>query len=426
MPYYFVFLLFALLTLSGSGIGETSVTPARNSAELGEAVTISQDAPVTIAGENMNIMFEAVLADGRCPAQMLEGSDQPVMMQCTASLPVEVAVSVQRGDTVEHLTLSAHTDTAGNVTAGVAGTAPSQRSGDHIITLEQVLPYPMVNTPRADDSYAITLRVTRGAATEPVTQGPTSIPAQLGEPVTLGINQTAIVNPAGVKITVAGVTDNRCPALSICAAVAIVVADLDVLVDGVTTRTSVGGVTDKAGHVTGPMMETRGIPWAQAGDYAIELTDVAPYPQRGVETDPAAYAVTLVVTAIDRGKPTPALPTATPAPTPAPTADSDIPVLSFDAAGNALLCVSERALVELAAGASDAAPVAGTPLPIGAVSLPSAAAGDEICAMFFGDAWRVAAVDDLTMSYAAYLPQEGVFWVWDATANAAVPWEAGQ
>ena len=429
MPYYFVFLLFALLMLSGSGNGETSALPPQSSAELGEAVTIGQSAPVAITGENMSVTFEAVLADGRCPAQLLEGSDQPVMMQCTASLPVEVAVSVRRGDTVEHLTLSAHTDTAGNVTSGVAGTVPSQRSGDHIITLEQVLPYPMVDAPRADDSYAITLRVTHGAATEPVTQGPTSIPAQLGEPVTLGISQTAIVNPAGVKITVAGVTDNRCPTLSICAAIAIVVVDLDVLVDGATTRTSVGGVTDKAGHVTGPMMETRGIPWTQVGDFAIELTDVAPYPQRGVETDPAAYAVTLVVTAIDRGKPTPASPTATPAPsavpTLAPTSASDIPVLSFDAAGNALLCVSERALVELAAGASDAAPVAGTALPLGAVSLVSEAAADEICGMFFGDGWRVATVDDLTMSYAAYLPREGVFWVWDATADAAVAWEAG-
>ena len=88
---------------------------------------------------------------------------------------------------------------------------------------------------------------------------------------------------------------------------------------------------------------------------------------------------------------------------------------------------SEHALVELAAGASDAAPVAGTALPLGAVSLVSEAAADEICGMFFGDGWRVATVDDLTMSYAAYLPREGVFWVWDdATADAAVAWEAGQ
>ena len=430
MPHFFFFLLFALLMISEGGSRDIAATPPQAGATPGEAVTLARSTPVEITGENIAVTFEEVLTDGRCPAQMLDGSDRPVMMQCTASLPVEIAIGVRRGDTVEHLTLSAHTDTEGNVTPGASGASPSQLSGAHIIALEQVLPYPMVDTPRNDDAYTVTLRVTRSAAAGPVTQAPASIPATLGEPVTLHISQTAIVNPGGVKVTVASITDQRCPAMTICDAIPIVVVDLHVQVNDQTSRKSVGGVTNKSGHVTGPLMETSGIPWAQVGDYTLELTDVTPYPQPRVETAPGDYAVTLVVTAIDRGKPTPASPTASPAPTavptPAPTSASDIPVLSFDAAGNALLCVSERALVELAAGANDAAPVAGTPLPLGAVSLVSEAAADEICGMFFGDGWRVATVDDLTMSYAAYLPREGVFWVWDTTADAAVAWEAGQ
>jgi hypothetical protein len=419
MPHYFVLLLLALLTLFSGSSEAATISPPPQSTELGESVVLRRNAPVAI-DENVVVAFEEILTDGRCPAQLLEGSDRPVMMQCTASLPVEVVISVRRGDTVERLTFRVDTDTLGNVTADVAGTNPVQRSGAHLITLEQVLPYPMVDRVRDDSAATVTLRVTRAEGQGPVTAAPASIPARLGEPTTLAIGQTAVFQPGGMKAAVAGITDDRCPASTPCNEIAIVVVDLDVQVDAKTTRVSVGGVTDASGRVTGPLMETRGIPWARVGDYTIELLAVTPYPQRSGPAAPGDFAVTLVVTAREQGQPTP--PAATP--TAIPTAVSDVPVLSFDAAGNAVLCVSERALVELAAGASDQAPAQGTPLPLGAVSLPTTAAGNEICTMFFGAGWRIATMDDLTMSFADYLPATGVYWVWDDAVGAAVPWPA--
>ncbi len=416
MPHHFVVLLLALLTVF-SGSSGMAITPSpQHNIELGESVMLQRNVPAVI-DESMVITFEEILTDGRCPAQLLEGSDRPVMMQCTVSLPVEVAIAVRRGDTVERLTFRVDTDTLGNVTADVAGTTPVQRSGGYIIAVEQVLPYPMVDDERDDTAFTVTARVTRAEGEGPVTPAPASIPARLGEPTTLAISQTAVFQPSGVKVAVAGITDDRCPRSTPCNEIAIVVVELDVTMDAETTRVSVGGVTDATGQVTGPLMETRGIPWAQAGDYAIELIAVIPYPQPGADTDPADFAVTFVVRAREQRQPKPEA---------SPTPTSALPVLAFDASGYPLLCVSERALVDLAAGVGDEPPIASTPLPIGAVSLVSAAAGDEICAMFFGDAARGATVSDLTMSFAAYLPAAGTFWVWDTDADAAVPWEAGQ
>jgi hypothetical protein len=348
---------------------------------------------------------------------MLEGSDRPIMMQCTVSLPVEVRVDVRRGDTVERFTFRADTDTLGNVLTDVAGTTPVQRSGEHIIAVERVRPYPLVDASLSDDDYMVTLRVTRNAAHEPVTPGLTSIPAHLDEPVTLAISQTAVFQPAGVAVTVAGVADDRCPALSICKPAPIVVVDLDVSQGGAAHRVRVGGVSDGSGRITGPLMETSGIPWAQSMGYTIELLAVTPYPQPFAANAPTTYAITLVVGDLE---------TRQPKPTPAPAPTSALPVLSFDASGYPLLCVSERALVDMAAGMSNAPPVASTPLPIGADSLVSPAAGGEICAMFFDATWRAATTDDLTMSFADYLPPAGAFWAWDEAAGAFIPWEAGQ
>jgi hypothetical protein len=417
MPHFFVLLLLALLTLF-SGSSEVATIPSpTHRPELGQSFVLRRNVPIEIDGENIVIVFEEILADGRCPAQLLEGSDRPVMMQCTISLPVEVAVGVRQGDTVERLTFRVDTDTLGNVTADVAETTPVQRAGAHIIALEQVAPYPLVDRARDDNAAAITLRVTRAEGQGPVTAAPASIPAQLGEPTTLALGQSAVFPRDGVKVAVADITDDRCPASTPCNEIAIVVVELDVTLEAETTRVSVGGVTDASGRVTGPLMETRGIPWAQVDGYGIELTAVTPYPQPGAATDPATVAVTFVVSAREQRQPKPEA---------APTPTSALPVLAFDASGYPLLCVSERALVDLAAGVGDDPPVVSTPLPVGAVSLVSAAAGDEICAMFFGDATRIASLTDLTMSFAAYLPSAGTFWVWDAVADAAAPWEAGQ
>ena len=255
MPHFFVFFLLAVLAAFGGTRQDATPPPA---AARDTLLTLPMGVPVAVDGASMSLTFDAVLADGRCPAQLLEGSDQPIMMQCTVSLPVEVAVSARRGDTVEHLTFVADTDTLGYVTANVRNTTPVQRSGWHTFVLEAVQPYPLVGVPRDEAAYTLTLRVTRDEDTgprPPVTDSPGAMPAQLGAAVTLGVGQTAVMDAGTVRVTVDEVDDRRCPRLAACAAPSIVVVEMAAEIAGETLPVSVGGVTDENGRVAGPLME---------------------------------------------------------------------------------------------------------------------------------------------------------------------------
>lgn len=394
--------------------------------ELGEAATLRRGMSVEVMGEDLVVTFDELPSDGRCPEHM----------SCTATLPVEVVVRVRSGDGSPGIaTLSAHTTTDGAVIAQAPGVTPTYRFGPYTIALERVLPYPDVDYKFVHTPYQVTLRVTRDRTVEIATDTQTPVLGRLGEPVTLALGQRALFAPAALQATVAGVDDKRCPQATICATPTIVIVNLNVQLESALQKATVGGVTDENGHVVGPLMETRGIPWAQVGPYTIELTDVSPYPQAGMTTAPEKYAVTLVVTQAEVQLATPeSSPSPEPLPTPGPTAETepplvittsdDVPVLSIDSAGQPVLCVSYRALTLFAAGASTEPPYVGTPLPIGAISLATEAAGDAICAMFLGDGWQIADAFDLV--YAAALPDTGAFWVWDGAGGAALVWEAGR
>ncbi|MCO5214075.1 MAG: hypothetical protein M9936_30615 [Caldilinea sp.] len=420
-------LFLVMLLLAACSALPISVNYPAMRVELGQAFTVRRGIPVEIVGEDLVVTFDKVLSDGRCP----------VHMSCTAMLPVEVAVRLRGGDEPLMTTLSAHTTDGGDVIAQAPGVVPVYRFGPYTVALERVVPYPDADSKLLSTPYQVTLRVTRDRTIEvsPDTQAP--VPARLGEPVTLAIGQRAIFAPAAFQVSVAQVEDNRCPKMVICELPTIVIVELNAQLDGALHKATVGGVTDEDGRVTGPLMETRGIPWAQVGPYTIELTDVTPYPEWNVETAPEAYAVTLVVSETAQPPATPE-PSATPAPpaTPEPTVatkpplvittSDDVPVLSIDSAGQPILCVSYRALTMFAAGVSTEAPFAGTALPIGAISLSTQAAGDAICAMFFDDEWQMADTLTIDVAYAPALPESGAYWVWDPATAATVIWEPGQ
>ncbi|MCB0147998.1 MAG: hypothetical protein KDE01_10140 [Caldilineaceae bacterium] len=408
-------LFLVMLLLAACSALPISVNYPAMRVELGQAFTVRRGIPVEIVGEDLVVTFDKVLSDGRCP----------VHMSCTAMLPVEVAVRLRGGDEPLMTTLSAHTTDGGDVIAQAPGVTPVYRFGPYTVALERVVPYPDADSKLLSTPYQVTLRVTRDRTIEvsPDTQAP--VPARLGEPVTLAIGQRAIFAPAAFQVSVAQVEDNRCPKMVICELPTIVIVELNAQLDGALHKATVGGVTDEDGRVTGPLMETRGIPWAQVGPYTIELTDVTPYPEWNIETAPEAYAVTLVVSETAQPPATPEPTVATKPPLVITTSD-DVPVLSIDSGGHPILCVSYRALTLFAAGVSTEAPFAGTALPIGAVSLSTQAAGDAICAMFFDDEWQMADTLTIDVAYAPALPESGAYWVWDPATAATVIWEPGQ
>ncbi|MCW5845105.1 MAG: hypothetical protein KIT77_27875 [Caldilinea sp.] len=408
-------LFLVMLLLAACSALPISVNYPAMRVELGQAFTVRRGIPVEIVGEDLVVTFDKVLSDGRCP----------VHMSCTAMLPVEVAVRLRGGDEPLMTTLSAHTTDGGDVIAQAPGVTPVYRFGPYTVALERVVPYPDADSKLLSTPYQVTLRVTRDRTIEvsPDTQAP--VPARLGEPVTLAIGQRAIFAPAAFQVSVAQVEDNRCPKMVICELPTIVIVELNAQLDGALHKATVGGVTDEDGRVTGPLMETRGIPWAQVGPYTIELTDVTPYPEWNIETAPEAYAVTLVVSETAQPPATPEPTVATKPPLVITTSD-DVPVLSIDSGGHPILCVSYRALTLFAAGVSTEAPFAGTALPIGAISLSTQAAGDAICAMFFDDEWQMADTLTIDVAYAPALPESGAYWVWDPATAAAVIWEPGQ
>ena len=87
-----------------------------------------------IRGSDLTLIFNAVLSDDRCPIEV----------ECAASGPVTVSLTVQRGDIVPTgLALEALTDQEGR-SPGVPfeGIQDSVEAGDHIIRLVGVLPHP--------------------------------------------------------------------------------------------------------------------------------------------------------------------------------------------------------------------------------------------------------------------------------------------
>jgi hypothetical protein len=83
-----------------------------------------------------------------------------------------------------------------------------------------------------------------------------------------------------------------------------------------------------------------------------------------------------------------------------------------------LLCYSNRAITEYAAGARKEPPMLLT-APVASCTLPTQRAGDALCATTFGEDWEMAdnaTVSETTVWY-EFVPSGSAFWVWDEQSD---------
>lgn len=237
--------------------------------------------------------------------------------------------------------------------------------------------------------------------------GPTR-PIALGEIAELAINDAVEIPDAQLRLRFDWVKeDSRCPADVSCAWSGIVDVQLTVDLAGSEPESFVvGGMTDGQGNVTGPVVGASGpTEWWHEG-YAIELQQVLPYPARHDKpTQPADYRIVVVITT-------------GPGPTPEPTAIASPTPIPFPEEQNGLpiLCLSEKALVGLAAGTSTEKPAGLTP-PVTPQTIGDEAGGDSLCILHFGDEWEMAESHRLPGVWADFLPDASAYWVWDAQTN---------
>lgn len=101
-----------------------------------------------VKGTDLTITFNAVLGDDRCPSEL----------ECAASGPVTVSLSVQQEDAVPFgITLETVTDQEGRSPAvPLEGIQDAVEAGDYIIRVLGVLPYPQnLSGIKASDYQAI-------------------------------------------------------------------------------------------------------------------------------------------------------------------------------------------------------------------------------------------------------------------------------
>ena len=144
-----------LILLSLSLLGLLAACQTANptiNPRVNEEFTLERDQTATIRGTNLIITFSSVLSDDRCP----------IDVECAASGPVTISLSVQReGDIASPVTLQTFTDQEGRTPAGeFEGIENTVEVGEHVIRLIGVLPYPRNLSGIKASDYQATLIVT--------------------------------------------------------------------------------------------------------------------------------------------------------------------------------------------------------------------------------------------------------------------------
>lgn len=97
--------------------------------------TLARDQSARIKTTDLMVTFNSVLSDDRCPIEV----------ECVASGPVTISLSVQRegDDFPTNITLETFTDQEGRAPTGeFEGIDASADIGDYLIRVVGVLPYP--------------------------------------------------------------------------------------------------------------------------------------------------------------------------------------------------------------------------------------------------------------------------------------------
>lgn len=399
------YLLIFCLLLAGCQIPITFITPNAppRVAERDQPFRLQTGQSVRLPAIDLEVAFVTVLVDGRCPTGI----------QCAATLPVEIELTIVRtgAGVGTPLRLSAHTDNTGAVIPTAPGVVTSVVYDDNTISLLAVTPYPDVQRKTVLADYRVTLLVTGGEAQQPpeVTATPDGSDATqnaaLGDTIILAVSETALFPQEQLQLTFDKVTDDsRCPADVACFWSGIVDAQMTFALSGRPAQTFVvGGATNSQGVVTGPVVGASGpIGWWYEG-YALELKQVLPYPARHDQPiAPADYRAVVVITAAEKQPPPEPIAESSPTPLPFPADSNGLP----------LLCISEIALTRLVAGASTDQPAALTP-PLAEQTLVDEATGDRLCANQFGADWHMAETSDLGAVWDDFLPDAEGYWVWD-------------
>jgi hypothetical protein len=234
----------------------------------------------------------------------------------------------------------------------------------------------------------------------------------LDEPIVFAVGESTkiedSVHLSTIELTFVGVReDTRCPDSRtvdvMCTWSGAVEVEMTATVIEQQESFSLIGITDYDGVVEGSLDAETDSTIRYFAGYDFVLVQVTPYP--GDERpQPEEYVATVIVRRAAEPLPTPTAPSAT------------IEHL-IDDTGLPLLCISEKAMVEWAAGAIEGEPVSFTP-PLASESLESRKMADEICILVNGNEWRAADVEEVEGMWATLIPTDVSYWVWDYQIDA--------
>ena len=148
----FFYILFAMFIATAC---ETSTTPSSPApVPLDAEIILAPDQSTVVTGTDLTITFHSVVSDERCPSQV----------ECAASGPVTVLLSVQQGNgTPNDFTLQTFTDQNGRApNVQFEGVTNRAEVGEYLIQIAGVTPYPSDPSTKIEPSqYRVGLTVLR-------------------------------------------------------------------------------------------------------------------------------------------------------------------------------------------------------------------------------------------------------------------------
>ena len=146
----FSFILFAICILTSCQSATTPSSPGP--AALNTEITLSPDQSAAVTGTDLTITFHSIVSDERCPRDV----------ECAASGPVTVSLSVQQGNaTPTDFTLQTFTDLNGrSPNVQFEGVTNRAEVGNYVIQIAGVTPYPTSSTTTIEASaYRVALLI---------------------------------------------------------------------------------------------------------------------------------------------------------------------------------------------------------------------------------------------------------------------------
>jgi len=143
-------LLFVICMMTACQPGPAPSSPGP--ATLNIEITLAPDQSAAVTGTDLIITFHSVVSDDRCPSDV----------ECAASGPVTVSLSVQQGNGAPNeFTLQTFTDLDGrSPNVQFEGVTNRAEVGDYVIQIAGVTPYPTSSTtPIEASAYRLALLI---------------------------------------------------------------------------------------------------------------------------------------------------------------------------------------------------------------------------------------------------------------------------